>query len=133
MRLRPHWSGGGVVLSGRIRAVSRQPHRPSEHARAYDPGVADIDIPQHLIDAQIAADKAFNAIRAHQQAVGKPALEWTEEENAEHRRLQAAAIAAADARRAAVLESGLETEHGSFALTVALQTAKHAQAAESAG
>lgn len=97
---------------------------------AYDPAVADIDIPQSLIDAQRAADEAFAAIRAHRQAVGKPALEWSDEENARNRELWAATQQAAEALRAAIQESGLETEHGSYTFNRALRAAvkEHAEA-----
>jgi hypothetical protein len=81
----------------------------------------DIQIPQHLTDLQTAADTTRAAIGAHQRTVNKPALDWTDEENARTRELWAAATTAAEALRAAINDSGLEKEHGSYAFHRALR------------
>ncbi|MDX3353874.1 hypothetical protein PV703_11250 [Streptomyces sp. ME01-24h] len=66
----------------------------------------EIEIPQHIVDLQLATDAAQEVVRAHHRSVGRPVLEWTPEEQAESERLQEAWKA-----KAAELQDAIE-EHG---------------------
>jgi hypothetical protein len=71
-----------------------------------------IDIPPALADLQRAATAAFEAISAYEDRVGKPALEWSDEETAQLAGLWTVTNAAADALRAGIDASGLEQGDG---------------------
>jgi hypothetical protein len=73
-----------------------------------------IDIPPALADLQRTATAAFEAISAYEDRVGKPALEWSDEERAHLGELWVVTNAAADALRDAVVASGLEADSYAF-------------------
>lgn len=85
--------------------------------------MADLKIPAHLIDLQRRANAAFQALADYQKAVGKPSLEWTDEDRAPVVGLWAEITSAGDALRAAVVESPLLAEHGSYVFQQALMAA----------
>jgi hypothetical protein len=82
-----------------------------------------ITVPTHVIDAQLHADAAFAAITLHQETVGRPALEWSDEETARLIELWKEATAAAEALHTAVAQSGLVQEHGMFEAQAAVKAA----------
>jgi hypothetical protein len=71
-----------------------------------------IDIPPALADLQRTATAAFEAISAYEDQVGKPSLEWSDEERAHLADLWAVTNSAADALRAGIDASGLEQGDG---------------------
>jgi hypothetical protein len=71
-----------------------------------------IDIPAALADLQRTATAAFEAIGAYEEQVGKPSLEWSDEERARLAELWVVTNAAADALRAGIDASGLEQGDG---------------------
>lgn len=82
-----------------------------------------MDIPPQVIAAQRAADEAWQAVEDYRKAVdadrrstAEPPTEryrspvlrpWTVEESARYRELHAAAVAASEARAAAMLDEGI--------------------------
>jgi hypothetical protein len=76
--------------------------------------MTDIIIPPALADLQRTASAAFEAIGAYEDEVGKPSLEWSDEERARLGVLWADARAAADALQRAVAATGLETDSYTF-------------------
>lgn len=91
--------------------------------------MAEIDLPEQLVQAQRAVNRAWAEVEAHRRDVDArrrrdaaaegarpdearpwsgPALPpWTDAENARHEELMAAVMAAADARQAALDAAGL--------------------------
>jgi hypothetical protein len=74
--------------------------------------MSDIEIPPEMAALQREATAAFEAIGAYDRQVGKPALDWTAEEQQQLVELSAASIVAADALRAAIDASGMERGNG---------------------
>jgi hypothetical protein len=90
--------------------------------------VADIEFPSELVELQRAADQAWAAVEADRKQVdsrrredtpdtpsrpgwvARPLRPWTEPENAEHRRLMAAAAATQEAVAAGFAEAGLRMD-----------------------
>ncbi|MDX3074636.1 hypothetical protein [Streptomyces sp. MI02-7b] len=70
--------------------------------------MADITISDTLAELQRASDAAREAVGAYHRSVGRPVLEWTDEECAEGERLQAVRQEAAAALQAAIEEDGQE-------------------------
>lgn len=89
--------------------------------------MSDIDIPADLADLQRAASAAFEAISVYEEQVAKPALEWSDEENARLAELWVVTNAAADALRAGIDASGLEVGDG-YAFQRALKKAARGDA-----
>lgn len=76
------------------------------------------DLPSDLVDLQRTATAAWDAVAAYRETVmaarraerpgaDAPLRPWSDEENAEYRRLHDLAAAAQEARRAAIDASGL--------------------------
>ncbi|MDX2642828.1 hypothetical protein PV341_04440 [Streptomyces sp. PA03-1a] len=83
-----------------------------------------MDVPESLADLRRQYETARKAIRAH-RATKTPVLERSEEQRAESTALQAKWVEVAAEFRAAIEESGLDAEHGSYELGRAIRGAAY--------
>ncbi|MET9880909.1 hypothetical protein ABZZ36_40875 [Actinacidiphila glaucinigra] len=84
-----------------------------------------MDVPESLADLRRRYDTARKAIEAHQRAIKISVVEWSEEQQAESAALQAKWVEAAAEFQAAIEESGLEAEHGSYEVGRAIRRAAY--------
>ncbi|WP_016905693.1 hypothetical protein [Streptomyces xiaopingdaonensis] len=95
--------------------------------------IIDRSTHRELIDLQRAVNGAFAALDGHARDVGKPGIEWTDEEKAEAARLRGVVQQAVVEKNRALQESGLPAEHGAFQASQALKDAAKSESEESAG
>ena len=94
-----------------------------------------IDTQEHgeLIALQRAVNDAFVALHAHPRQVGKPGIEWSDEEKAVSQQLRQAVHEAVLAKNRALAESGLPAQHGAYQASQALKDAAKDPCADAEG